>query len=265
MSINERTLVWEGVYGAFSETGYSQDVFEEATWSEKLVMRAEAALAEARSGGLVTGAVTFDDALPVVAAMASASDGPLRILDFGGGLGASYIPLAAVLRRDRALRFVIVENKTICRLGASLFANDEAVAFQSTIPLSECFDIVHAGSSLHYVEDWRGVMRQLCNTGAEYLVFADLPAGQIETFVTTQWFHGRRIPVWFWNAAEFSACVEDLGFELILKAAYTGRYLEKGASLPTKHFDARYRLEHFAQLIFRRQSVSRKPRGAMNV
>ena len=50
MSINERTLIWEGVYRAFYETDHTQDAFEEAIWSERLVIRAEAALAEARSG-----------------------------------------------------------------------------------------------------------------------------------------------------------------------------------------------------------------------
>ena len=252
MCDNDRTIVWEGVFRAFSETGGSRNVFEEPIWSEKLTTRAQAALADVRSGRPAIGALTSDYVLPVVAAMARASEGTVRILDFGGGLGASYIPLMSMLGSDRALRFVIVENETICRLGASLFADHQAVEFRSSIPAAEQFDIAHAGSSLHYVDDWRGTARQLCSTGGEYLVFADVPAGQIETFVSTQWFHGQRIPVWFWNAAEFCDCIEGFGFELIFKAPFAGRYLENRASLPMAQFDPRHRLQHCGQFIFRR-------------
>ena len=114
--------------------------------------------------------------------------------------------------------------------------------------------MVHAGSSLHYVDDWRGTLRLFTATGAAFLVFVDLPAGDIDTFVTAQWFHGRQIPVRFWNVGEFASCLKADGYEVIVNAAYAGPYLERDAALPTAHFDARHRLDRCRQLIVRRRA-----------
>jgi putative methyltransferase (TIGR04325 family) len=255
MPSNEQSRVWDGVYTSFSEIKYERDVFEEAIWSDKQVKRAEAALLDSRSGRSPSG-VTNDYALPVVAALAAPIGRPLRILVFGGGLGTSYIPLKSMLQPAQEVVFIIVENATMCGLGNAMFADDAAITFLSSIPAGERFDIVHAGSSIHYVDDWRGTIRQFAGTGPNYILFADLPAGDIDTFVTGQSFHGRQIPVRFWNVGEFSSCVEGFGYELIFKAAYAGGYLEQDASL-TSHFDSRHRLDHFCQLVFRRKGESR--------
>ena len=255
MPINEQSRVWDGVYTSFSEITYEHDVFEETIWSEKQVKRAQAALLDSKAGRSPLG-VTNDYALPVVAALAAPTGRALRILDFGGGLGTSYISLKSMLAPRQKVAFVIVENATMCDAGDKMFADDTAITFRSSIPCDERFDIVHAGSSIHYVDDWRGTIRQLAGTGPNYILFADLPAGDIDTFVTGQSFHGRQIPVRFWNAGEFSSCVEGFGYELIFKAAYAGGYLEQDASLPTSHFDSRHRLDHFCQLVFRRKRLA---------
>jgi putative methyltransferase (TIGR04325 family) len=257
MPINEHSRVWEGVYHSFSEAGCEPGAFDGAVWHGKLRDRATSALAEAAMHKPIAAATTVDDALPYLAAACDA-ERPIRILDFGGGAGLSYLALRSVLGSGRQLHFVVVESGTVCRLGASLFSSNPEISFVPSIPTSEPFDIVHAGSSIHYVEDWRGTLAELCATGAKFLIFVDLPAGNIETFVTTQHYYGHKIPVWFWNVREFADCIEDQGFELILDAEYRGAYLETGSALPTRHFDDGYRLDSFRQLVFRRRSVPRQ-------
>lgn len=131
-----------------------------------------------------------------------------------------------MLPKEQPLSFVVVENKAVCKVGRDIFKEDQRIAFVEEFPVNQKFDIVHAGSSMHYVDDWRGTLDQFASTQAEYLLFADFPAGDIETFVTTQLFHGQRIPVRFWNLHEFASAVEDYGFELIFKSRYRGYYLD---------------------------------------
>ena len=252
--MKEQRKIWQGVYQSFSEVECDQDVFGGSVWIDKVLKKARALMVATQSNGSITKAATTSDyALPFVAAMATKRGQTLRILDFGGGLGTSYIPLLSMLGDHEHLEFVVVENKTLCELGTEFFKADNKIAFCDSIPKTQPFHVVHAGSSLQYVDDWRGAIREFTDTGAKYLIFADLPAGDIETFVTAQWFHGRRLPVRFWNLKEFVSLVEGFCFDLIFKAKYRGYYLKKTSKLPTSHFDARHRLDDCCQLVFRRK------------
>lgn len=253
MGISEKTKVWDGVFKTFAEAAAEVNVFEGTVWLDKIANRARSLLDSSKEQDSIPPlAVTSDYALPFVAALAARREKILRILDWGGGMATSYLPLIAMLPKEQPLHFVVVENEAVCRIGRAIFKKDPQIAFVEEFPVNQPFDIVHAGSSMHYVDDWRGTLDQFAGTQAAYLLFVDLPAGDIETFVTTQLFHGRRIPVRFWNLHEFTSAVGDYGFELIFKACYRGYYLDPSAELPTLHFDSKHRLKAFCQLIFRR-------------
>lgn len=249
--------IWEGVYGSFAEANAETSVFEGTAWLDRVVARAEESLGKRTGASVPPVAVTTDYALPFIAAVAAGRERPLRILDFGGSMATSYVPLRAMLPADRGLDFVIVENETLCKKGNELFAGDPGVRFRSDLPpAGEKFDIVHFGSSLHYVDDWKGLLAASVALASEWLLFCDLPAADNRTFVTTQNFQGRRIPVRFWNVDEFVAAVLELGFDLLLKARYRG-YFTVGdeAERPTSNFDEAHRLRYTSQLIFRRSGA----------
>ncbi len=254
MGIDRHTKVWDGVFRTFSEAAAEDNVFEGTVWLDKIAARAHS-LVEASKCQNSTSffALTCDYALPFVAAIASRRESVLRIVDFGGGMATSYLSMIAMIPKEHPLHFVVVENEAICRTGRNLFLEDSRIAFVDSFPVNQTFDIVHAGSSMQYVDDWRGTLNQFAQTQAKYLLFVDLPAGDIETFVTTQLFHGRRIPVRFWNFQEFTSAVEDYGYDLVFKAGYRGYYLDGEAELPTAHFDSKHRLKAFCQLIYRRK------------
>lgn len=244
---------WDGVFGSFAEAGGETAVFEGAVWMDKVISRAQSALDRSRGGTIPPVALTTDYALPFLAAASARGHRPLRILDFGGGMATSYVPLRAMLPRERVIDFVVVENQTITDKGNALFAGDEGVRFRTDLPpASERFDIVHFGSSLQYVDDWESLLHAVSRYEPEHLAFADLTAADIPSFVTIQQWHERRIPVRFWNIDEFVATVSALGFELLLKARYRGNYLAPDAELPTANFDEAHRLTYTSQLLFRR-------------
>ena len=98
------------------------------------------------------------------------------------------------------------------------------------------------------------MLERFARARPEFILFADLPAGDIKTFVTSQMFHGKRIPVRFWNLGDFVSSMNGHGYELAFKARYRGYYLAADAELPTENFDIDHRLSYFSQLIFRRSA-----------
>lgn len=252
MTQNDDFKVWDGVYSSFAEARADNRVFEQDVWIGKIKDRARSALAASHSEAAIAPvAETRDYALPVVAALAARKGFPLRILDFGGGLATSFIPLAKMLPADQDLDFVVVENEMVCKVGRDLLAGDSRVRFCSNIPgVDERFDIVHCGSSIHYVDDWTGLLARLSALKPYYLIFNDLPAADNCSFVTAQKFYGLRMPVWFWNLDEFVGQVVSSGYRLLLKARYRGPYLGERDEPPTGHFDPQHRLRYFAQLVF---------------
>jgi putative methyltransferase (TIGR04325 family) len=255
MAINENSKVWEGIYATFAETEAKNAVFEEPIWLDKIRERARHQLLQASVSAAVSpAAVTSDYALPFVAALAAQRDKELHILDFGGGMGTGFIPLVNMLPHHQPINFVIVENGAVCNAGREFFGGDSRISFREDVPDAGGvdYDIVHCGSSLHYVDDWEGLLDKFTALYPEYLLFADLPAADNRSFVTAQMFHGQRIPVHFWNFSEFVDTVEARGFELAFQSRYRGYYLEKNASPPTSNFDAAHQLHYLCQLIFRR-------------
>jgi putative methyltransferase (TIGR04325 family) len=254
MPVGGNFRIWEGVFRSFGEAKGDEGVFRGQVWLKKIIERARVAQEQSDSAEAIAPvAVTNDYALPCVAALAARPGTTLRILDFGGGLGTSFVPLSKMLPEDQPLEFVIVENDSIVELGQQTFAGDHRVVFRPDIPvLGERFDIVHCGSSLHYVEDWQGMLKQLAAVNPEYILLADLPAADNRPFVTTQKYYGQRLACWFFNFADVVSVVNGLGYRLLFRARYRGYWIEPGAPVPTQHFPPDYRCEYFSQLIFGR-------------
>ena len=214
---------WDGVFESFAEAAAESQVFEGQRWLDKSLAYAKTALAQSRSsGGAVSSvAVTTDYGLPFLAAVAARRHAVLRVLDFGGRWERVRCRSERCSPATSELEFVVVENAAITDAGSTLFADDSGVRFRTDLPApSERFDIVHFGSSLQYVDDWKGLLASVSALEPEYLVFADLTAADNRSFVTVQRYDDRRIPVRFWNVDEFIAAVSALGFELLLKARY---------------------------------------------
>jgi putative methyltransferase (TIGR04325 family) len=252
-----REQPWAGIFESFDEARGDECVFDGAIWLEKSLARTRAATARAAANAAVSPASsTRDYVLPIVAALAAPRKGALRVLDFGGGLATSYAPLTRGIHHDKALDYVVVETKALCDAGQRLFANDEHVNFVSELPASaQKFDIVHCGSSFHYIDDWRGMLARFAAFEPEFIVFADLPAADNVTFVTKQYFYGHEIPVRFWNVGSFVAAVEHLGYRIEFKARFRSEFLGDAEHPPTDNFDPPHRLAYFSQLVFRRLTM----------
>lgn len=243
--------IWDGIYKNFAEANDHQidirtEVWDNSIWMKKQLSQQNESIHKLNTGKIISElAVTKEYCLPLILSTMYEKFSEIRVLDFGGGLGSTYLPLISMLPEDFNFKFTIVENEALCESGNELFKDDKKIQFSAHMPLNEKFDIVHLGSSMQYVENWQELINDFYKMKPRYLIFADLPAGDIETFVTNQNFNGTKIPVRFWNVAEFISETEKFGFKLLMKSRYHSNYLSA-----MKFFPEKYQLNYFSQLIF---------------
>jgi putative methyltransferase (TIGR04325 family) len=256
--LTEEFNIWEGIYGSFHDAGsdaigpgFGGDVYR-----ARALNVAYECLAALNTGRQIP---SFhkqrSTLLPPVAAMMLGSKNPLRILDFGGGLGIGYMTLSeSISHHSGAIEYTIVEITEVCEAGRGLLSGKGAVAYLDSLPSQGKFDLVHSASALQYIEDWQQALKSLSGYGAEYILLSDVFAGSIPTFVTLQNYYGSRIRHWFLNFDELLKLVSSLGYQLVMKSFVNSRRLGAEDILPMGNFPASHRLEQSLHLLLRRDS-----------
>jgi putative methyltransferase (TIGR04325 family) len=247
------TSVWEGVYDSFPAAGTPGRIFDGETWLTRAAARLDADLAALRGDRSDSSlALIREHPLPLLAATLCATRRSTRILDFGGGLGTSFLRLLASLpAAPMPVDYHIVELPSVVAVGRERFGTFPNLHFHSSIPRDiGPVDIVCAVSSLHYIEDWRGCLRELVALRPAWLLLADVPAGDIPTFVTHQVYYGSRMPVWFWNRQELVEAVNDVRYRLTYEAGYRATILGREGPLPMDALPETHRLDHCRDFLF---------------
>lgn len=247
--------IWEGVYDSWEEAPGDNDAFDDKVWLGKVTQRATVAIDQFRASATVSPVTRIRDyILPVAASLLwSGSKNNLRVLDFGGGMAASYFPLIASLPNSENIEFHVIEGKEICLKSREILADFKNLHFHQEIPeASQPFDIVHAGSSIQYVGDWEGLLARFLDYRPQLLILEDLMAGDVKSFVTLQNYYGKKIRSWFLNINEIIEAVERLGYKLIYKTQFTHDILGKVGPLPMENFSPSHRLDYGSHLMFER-------------
>ncbi len=239
--------IWEGVYATFAEAR-GDAAFESQRWLDQIAAASQAPAAANSSGYIL---------YPIAASMLSRHR-PLRVLDFGGGMAPSFFALLEHAGRDANIEFRVVDNDAVCGRARSVLTPDRRLTFQTELPGDgEKFDIVHAGSSLHYVEDWRALLARFRAYQPKAIIVADLPAGAVpRSIVTAQNYYGARIPGWLLRLDEFCSAAARDGYALAYKAPFLRRYFGRDIPPPMSALPPAYRLDHFWQLLFTREAAS---------
>ena len=245
--------IWEGVYPTWEEAPGDEDAFDDKVWLGKVIQRAQEALNEFCSPATISPVSRIRDyILPVAASMiCSSTEGDLRVMDFGGGMAASYFPLISSLPNPENVEFHIIEEKNICIKSREILGDFKKLHFHQQLPdNSNSFDIVHAGSSIQYVEDWETLLATFIDYRPKLLVLEDLMAGDFKSFVTLQNYYGKKIRSWFLNINQIIEVVEPLGYKLIYKTQFTHDILGKVGLLPMENFPLSHRLNYGSHLMF---------------
>lgn len=256
--MKEKITIWQGVYDNFSEAKGELEVFDEGKWQAGLLARLENDLENFNSAAsLKQNTIMHEYMLSVVAALLYVEHNQLSILDFGGGLASQYLTLASSIPNLENFDFTIIETPTTCQHGVEKLSNFNNLKFYSNLDeikktdINCNFDIIHIGSALQYIENWQELLQNLLNYKPKYLILSDTMAGDIKTFVTTQYYYGKYIPTWFWNIDEFVSTIENLNCKLIHKSLYMGKFFGERGALPMDNMPKTNQLKHACNLIFK--------------
>jgi putative methyltransferase (TIGR04325 family) len=252
MSERQNFAIWEGVYGEWADAPVIDGAFDSSKWLDDQASAARLELVELldNCGSISPNAKTHDYILPTVLAMAGNDNGNLKVLDFGGGLASSYLPLVASLPDGDAVEFHVVESQSICEKGREVFPENMKLFFHTDLPSDGHYDVIHAGRSFQYVDDWRGLLSSFASLTPSYLVLAGVFAGDIEPYVSVQNYYGYKIRVRFLNLPELIREADLLGFRLLSKSLHLSKRLGKTGPLPMDNIPESHRLEHPCQLLF---------------
>ena len=220
--------IWEGMYPHFRDVPAIGPGFSSVNWINAAIAHTQKMIAVSNNYGSVPTEVVEEYVfLPMLAAIACRRNGgKLRILDFGGGVGISYVHLLSSLVECPVIDYHIVELEWACQAGSRLFKHDGRIHFHRSLPsdLTEV-DILHMNSVLQYIEDYVGLLKTLCVYQARYFLIGDLTAGDFPTYASAQKnMPGTVIQHWFLNMNEVVEIMKQGGYSLICKGAITDVY-----------------------------------------
>lgn len=242
--------IFDGVYKSFDDAkskgpGFSSDKWINSS-KEKLKK-----LLDGKEAVLV-----YQNLLPFLSSIVL-SRGKIRILDFGGGLGITYATLLKTLDfKEGVFEYHIVENERICSEGRKIFKTDKRIYFHNKLPKISSVDIVHIGSALQYIKDWKELLRDLSAYKPRYFLFDDLHAGDITTFATLQNYYESKIPCWFFNLNELISEMRKHKFDLAYKSKMRITYFGVFQKIPMKNLPKKYRIDDTMCLLFRASNFS---------
>lgn len=249
--------IWDGVYNNFSELPATGSGFESDKWVESNFKKTkeimDSYIASQNSDVRKYGEFKATHLQSQIAHCYSQNNS-CRVLDFGGGMGTTFIESLYSLPECENLSFDIVEGEQNCIKGREIFKDDKRVSFIERLPAKKKFDIIHISSSLQYIEDWKSLLHEMCERyDAEYFVFNDLPANNIKnTYATIQNYYDSKISYWFFKLEDIVNFVESENYKLIFQSDFYGTYLGIPGPVPQENFPDEYQIKHSKNLIFKK-------------
>lgn len=212
--------IWDGVYDDFVQVPKCGEGFESKRWTEATYAKTKKCLSLLKKDDF-TNPNTKGNLTPfsIVSSIIYAKKKSLKVLDFGGGMGLSFLELSSVLPKNKNLTYVIVENNQVNTKSKDIYKKNKKIKFTNVLPKNYNFDIVYMSSVLQFVENWQELIDTLAKYNAKYFIFNDLPSGNIEsTYASAQNHYESKIPCWFFKLDEIVNKMKFNGYEVIFKS-----------------------------------------------
>ena len=241
-SLSENFRIWEGIQENWPEDR-AEEGFRDAKVVERIKEQMQSAIEACRNGQPNPLTSIYNQyPLPLLIAFLAAEK-PVSVLDFGGGLAQTYLATRATVTNLKNVIYYVLEFGSMARVGRNIFPDDAHVNFIESFEAAPgSVDIVHAGSSFQYVDDWKSLLERFASLKPRYIAFGNLLAGDIRPCVTFQNYWSHRIPVRFHNFREVMDVLEELGYRLIFDAYHEQTILGAKQPLPLQHFPDEHRL-----------------------
>jgi putative methyltransferase (TIGR04325 family) len=234
---------WEGIYDHYKDVPENGLAFEGDVWVDSMRQLIEGELADRKKG--INSADTVENILlPFLVSVVCAESRSVRILDFGGGLGETYLHVKTLSDKGCQIDYHIVETPRMCEQGIALFQNQQ-IHFHSRLPVGlSDVDVVYVSSALQYVEDYVDLLEKLSAYHPRFVLFVKLSSGDIPTYATAQKnVRGSTIPYWFINIETLTQIMRDGGYSLIFRSVLEREYNQD-------NFPEEYRLKRACNLLF---------------
>ena len=245
---NKEPFIWDGVYANFGEVPTVGQGFASDAWLTDMERYTQTAVTALRSAGIPANVPQYHALLSLLAASLPVTERPVRVLDFGGGMGIGFANVRRCMAAEIPLEYLIVDTEESCERGRRLLRDFSSVRFMSELPRDvESVDVIVLSGVLQFVEEYEKLLSDLSALRPSFWLFTFLPAGDIPTFASAQLnVPGSVLPVWFFNVNEFVLKVEALGYQLVFKSA-----LDRVFDM--SNFPSTHQLPRQCNLLFRRQ------------
>ena len=150
-------------------------------------------------------------------ALASRNKSAVSILDWGGGIG-HYYQIARALLPDVKIEYHCKDVPLLAEHGGTLFPEAHFCSDESC--LARRYDLVMAGTSLHYARDWQRTLRGLADAVGGYLLVTGLPvvhAAPPYVFVQRpyRYNYDTEYLAWCLNRGQFLESARGMGLTLV--------------------------------------------------
>ncbi|HKS09129.1 MAG TPA: methyltransferase, TIGR04325 family [Pyrinomonadaceae bacterium] len=248
---NKEPFIWDGVYESFDQVPVMGQGFASEAWladMERYTRTAVTALRNEDGVGIPEKVPQYHAQLSLLLASMPAQDRPVRVLDFGGGMGIGVTNVRRCMAAGLDVEYLIVDNEESCKRGRELLKDFSSVKFMSELPRDvESVDVIVLSAVLQFVEEYEKLLSTLAAFRPSHWFFGFLPAGDIPTFASAQLnVPGSVLPVWFFNVNELTQIVEKFGYQLAFKSA-----LDRVFDM--SNFPLTHQLPHQCNLLFRRR------------
>jgi putative methyltransferase (TIGR04325 family) len=247
---NQQPFIWDGIYERFDQVPVLGEGFVSEAWLSDMERYTRGAVMALRNGGngIPENVPQYHALLASLVASHQSVDRPVRILDFGGGMGIGFANVIRCAPEKSNLEYVVVDNEESCDRGRQLLRDFPSVRFMSELPQDPgTVDVLVLSGVLQFVENYEELITTLARLEPSLWLFTFLPAGEIPTFVSAQRnVPGSILPVWFFNVEELTKKIEALGYRLIFKSA-----LDRVFDM--SNFPLTHQLPRQCNLLFRHQ------------
>ena len=239
--------MFKGFFKSFDDIKKKSNIFENKFWIKREFKKVQK-LKKKQSHEINA---SKDYPLLVATSIIYNKNKNLNIIDYGGGFGSGYLSISKGVVKNN-LKYYIVDLPEICKLGKKIFVKDKNIIFLKNIPKINNCNIFHFGSCLQYIDNWKQLLNQTCKLKPRYIIFSDLFAGDIKSFVTVQKFNESKMPFRFYNVNQIINLLKRNGYQLLLRNNYQVHFNGKPSLLPTDKFPKKNRLRFSSNLIFKK-------------
>ena len=186
--------------------------------------------------------------LPMLVATFLDKQNEITILDWGGGMGTSYINCLNSINCTN-IKYYVVDLMENIELGRKIFPKEYNIHFLENISALKKVDIVYVGSALQYIPNYRALLIELINKAPKYILLTDHFMGGAKTYATAQInMPGRRIAYWIFELKEIIQLFKEHNYNLIYRSVNYQPFHD------FNNFPEYYRVDDSCNLLFSKKT-----------